>query len=526
MRSLRYLPADAQALRAVLSPAEMQATDRRAIEQIGVPGVALMESAGRLTAERVMAHGWSGDRVAILMGGGNNGGDGAVIGRYLAGWGCAVTLYLCAERDRIAGDAAVNLAACEVMGLPVTAVEGAGGLPPHHEVDLVVDALLGTGLKGDPRGAAAEAIRWANAWRQAGGQRGARPRVIVAVDIPSGVCGETGRAGAPSVTADETVTFAASKHGHWLYPGAGQVGALTVVDIGIPHAAMPPRLDRILGWADLAPAFAPRARDSHKGTFGHVAILGGGPGRTGAARMSTDAALRAGAGRVTLLTDPRVADGLAAQAYEGMVCPGWGEAGAHPLLDEADAVVVGPGLADDHGLALPSLLAGLSAPAVVDATGLMAFVDDPGALRAGGPRIITPHPGEAARLLGCRTDEIQGDRRGALVALMERTGAVVVLKGAFTLIGHWAEGAPHTAVCPAGNPGLATGGSGDVLAGVIGALLARGLDGPTAAAAGVLWHGRAGDAAAEERTEGSMLPRDVIQSLFTVERQEASCSHD
>ncbi|MFN3198051.1 MAG: NAD(P)H-hydrate dehydratase [Bradymonadia bacterium] len=529
-----YHPARAKALRTVLTPREMQAADRYTIETLGLDGIALMESAGRQVADRVDHHARPGDAVAIFMGRGNNGGDGAVVARYLVGRGYDVSLWLCADPAGVIGDARTNLTVCERLGLSIHRVESQNDLPTFEQAQVVIDALLGTGLRGDPRGALALAIQWINDWS-------ARTRgPVIAVDVPSGVSGLTGRAGTPSVQASETVTFAASKLGHWLYPGASQVGTLQVVDIGIPDEAIEAALRQlgghrrwVLGPETLAPAFVSRAPYSHKGSYGTLAVIGGSPGRTGAARMALDAALRSGVGRVTLLTDPRVEAPLAAQAYEAMVKAGWSdEAGVAQItaslstqIRGSSALVLGPGLADDVAARVdwPQWLSTIPTPVLIDATGLDGLRGRLEMLNDGGPRVITPHPGEAGRMLGVTASKVQSDRLRALIQLMEKTGAVVVLKGAHTLVGDPEAG---IAVCPVGNPGMAVGGSGDVLSGIIGALLARGLNAGEAARAGVYWHARAGDLAAARLTEGSLLPRDMIQSLIEVERQEAECSHD
>lgn len=506
-RGCRIVPTGRPAARRILMPKEMAAADGHAIEALGIPGVALMENASRHVARAVAERCAIGAPVTIVCGGGNNGGDGLGAARHLAGWGHTVELWLLRAPERYSGDAAINLEACRRMGLNLRV--WSEGSPPSHGTGVVVDAVLGTGLSGEVRGAAAEAIDWMN--------RCAAP--IVAVDIPSGVDGASGVVCGRAVDAAHTVTFATSKPGHWLFPGAGLRGTLEIVDIGMPVEAIERTAAKrwVLGDADLAPAFDARDPNAHKGRQGHVYVLGGAVGRTGAVRMSADAALRAGAGLATIGTTDAALAGLGSILYETMAEGILGR-GADALVERLagfDAVAVGPGLstAASVGALLADALPRLDGPMVIDADGLNHAVRHPGLL-VGADRIITPHPGEAGRLLGCSAADVQRDRLAAAAALAERFGATVVLKGAHTIV-HAADG---LAFCPSGNPGMATAGSGDVLTGIIAALLARGLGPAAAARAGVLWHARAGDAAAVRQGQHHLLARDIIDGLGAVER--------
>lgn len=504
--------------RRILLAAELQAVDRRAIDVLGVPGLALMENAGRHLACAVADRVPPGSRVAICVGSGNNGGDGSVAARHLLGWGYAVDLLLCATRRRLQGDAAVMLRAAETAGVPVRELDTVGEFAEHlppTTLACVVDAVLGTGVRGEVGGVAAEAIAWMNA----------QGCPIIAADLPSGLCADTGRVLGDAVRATETVTFVASKLGHWLYPGPLYVGQLRVVDIGMPARALAgiPQREVLLDQA-LAPAFAPRSPDQHKGQAGHLLVVAGSPGHTGAARLTAEAALRAGAGLVSValpaaavaLLAPALTEAMYLEAFAG---PDPEAAAAHLAAEVTgrDAVVLGPGMPTDaHAQAtLQALLPHLDRPAVLDADALNHLAGEPERLRHLAAAVITPHPGEAGRLLGRTTAEIQADRVGAVQALAQRSGAVAVLKGAHTLI---ADPAGALWICPEGNAGMATAGMGDVLAGLIGALLARGLSPLDAARAGVLWHARAGDMAAARRTPTSLLARDVIEALADVER--------
>lgn len=486
--------------RRILTAAQMRAADACAIDKLGVPGVALMENAGRHVAQAVARHVddglVGGGQIAILIGAGNNGGDGSVAARHLAAWGLQPALYLTCEPDRPRGDARVMLDAARAAGVPISNV---AALPERPAI--VVDGLLGTGLEGEVRGAVAQAIAWINA----------ADAPVIAIDIPSGLCADTGRPLGVAVRATETISFVASAPGHWLHPGPEYVGDLRVVDIGMPPAALDAQAD-LLTDADLAPAFAPRAATTHKGTAGSVFAWAGSVGRTGAARMTLEAALRAGAGSTTLAIDRDALALIAPALCESMYLPmpmlnraGWIAAQAN----QRAAMIVGPGLptGTEAGIDLRAALAQVTVPVVLDADGLNHYANQVDAISAA---VITPHPGEAGRLLGCTAAEVQADRLGAARTLAERSKSVTVLKGAHTLVA-LPDGA--VGVCPAGNPGMATAGMGDVLAGIIGALLARGLDPWAAARAGVLWHARAGDAVAAKIGPLALTARDVVAQL-------------
>ena len=505
--------------RRVLLGGEMQLADRYAIDDPGYSEVALMENAGRHVAEAAQQLVPDG-RVCVVCGRGNNGGDGFVVARHLAGYGREVEVILCASPDRLVGDALTNFEVLRALDVPVLRAEDPGrfatlAVPGHYA--LVVDALLGTGVRGTVRGVAREAIAWM------GGQGAA----ILAVDVPSGLCADTGAPLGAAVEATLTVTFAASKLGHWLYPGPAYVGRLQVVDIGMPGSAIEKHgLDRrVLTSFDLAPAFTPRPAEAHKGTLGHLYVLGGSVGRTGAARMTVDAALRAGVGLVTLGTEEAALPLVAGMLYEAMseVALTDGESPVSTAerlarsLGERSAAVLGPGMPTSAraGQVLAELVPRLQIPVLLDADALNHLSSRPESWKGGGAKVITPHPGEAARLLGVSSRDVQGDRVATVEGLALKTGAVTVLKGAHTLV---ASPRGELAICPDGNPGMATGGMGDVLSGVVGALLARGLDPFVAACAGVLWHARAGDLVAERSTQNALVAGDVVDGLAAVER--------
>jgi len=507
----------------VLTADEMRRADRRTIEEVGLPGVVLMENAGAAVARVVGERFPSARRVAVLCGRGNNGGDGFVVARRL---GSRAEAFLLGTEDRVEGDARTHLLACLRSGGRVSVVEDGAAwgraLKRLDEADLIVDSVLGTGLRSAPSGLAAEAIA-------AISRRFGAGVPVVAVDMPSGLSSDEGTVDWPAAPATVTVTFAAPKRGHVLPPACHRVGELVVAEIGITAesmAAANPSLF-LLDDTDAAGAFPLRRRDAHKGDFGHLLVVAGSVGKTGAAVLTAGGALRAGAGLVTVATPEPCLTFVGAARPEAMTEPlpatprgGLAEGGLARLVELAgqrDAVVLGPGLGQDPGTrALVRRFVGqCPVPMVIDADALNALAasgEEPsglGALRPEVPTVLTPHPGEMARLVGRRTSEVQKDRPGCAVSLARQTGAVVALKGERTLV---AEPEGRAAVAATGNPGMATGGTGDVLSGVVGSLLAR-HGALLAATAGVVVHGRAGDLAARARGEEGMTALDVVEAL-------------
>jgi NAD(P)H-hydrate epimerase len=507
----------------VLTADEMRRADHHTIEEVGLPGPVLMENAGAAVAQVVDERFPAARRVVVLCGRGNNGGDGFVVARRL---GPRAEAILLGDRDAVKGDARTHLVACERSGGRVTVVADeaawARARARVEEADVVVDAVLGTGLRSAPSGFAADAVAVILGRFEAGVP-------VVAVDLPSGLPSDGGLVTWPAARATVTVTFAAPKQGHVLPPACHHVGELVVADIGISAqsvAAAGPSLF-LLEDEDAAAAFPLRRREAHKGDFGHVLVVAGSVGKTGAAVLAAGGALRAGAGLVTVATPEPCLAVVAAARPEAMTeplaaTPGGAidEAALPRLLElaaERDAVVLGPGIGQDPRTRalVRGLVRACPVPLVVDADGLNALAPlagEAGALdrlRREAATVLTPHPGEMARLLGLRTSEVQHDRPGAAVALARETGAVVILKGERTVV---AEPSGRAAVAGTGNPGMATGGTGDVLAGVVGSLLARhgALLSATAAA---FVHGQAGDIAARERGEEGLTAGDVVDAL-------------
>lgn len=482
--------------------------DRRLIEGRGVPGYALMCAAAQ-AVWREACERWPGiGQVAVFCGGGNNGGDGFEVARLARRDGRAVTVIDLAKRAP-SGDAALARAAWQSAGGSVEPWSDAVGR--LEGADLVIDAILGTGLSRPPEGTAREAIVAINAHHRRGG-------AVLAVDTPSGLDVTTGAALGDCVEADATVTFIARKFG--LHTGVGPdfAGAVRYAPLvaGGFDVERPAAVARLLDRDMLSAWFPRRRRSAHKGNSGHVLIVGGDHGMAGAALMAARAALHCGAGLVTVATRDDHAVALAAAQPEAMFRGVADATALAPLLARADVVAIGPGLGQSEwSRALWHAVRGCDR-LVVDADALNLLAAEP---HRADNWILTPHPGEAGRLLGLTAAEVQRDRRAALVALARRYGGHPLLKGAGTLVYEGAEPArpqaPEVALCPYGNPGMAVGGMGDVLTGVVAACLAQGMPPGQAAVAAVTVHALAGDAVAAGRERG-LLPSDLIAELRSI----------
>ena len=501
----------------VFTAAEMRALDARAIRELGIPGPRLMDNAG--TGAAALIARWlapiRGKAVVVVCGKGNNGGDGFVVARRLKARGAAVRVFLVGRRAEVRGDAADALGRWRGR---VEEVEEPSGLARAlGRADVIVDALLGTGVSGAARGPVAAAIEAIN-------RAGAGGVPVVALDLPSGLDSDRGALLGPTVKAWRTVTFAGLKRSLLLAPAAAQAGAVEIGDIGVSAEAA---RRGITTWrleiADVRPSFPPRDLDAHKGRFGHLLVVAGSLGKTGAAVLAGRAALRSGVGLCTIAAPASQQPIVAAQAPEYMT-EALPETAAQSLALEAkdrllelarrmDAVAIGPGLSLDpetQELARV-LIRELQRPMVVDADALSALAGHLDLLRhAAGPRVLTPHPGEMARMLGTTIEAVQADRIEVTRTFAREHGVAIALKGAHTVIGG-PDG--HVTINPTGNPGMAKGGSGDVLTGIVGALLAREIEPAAALRAGCYLHGLAGDVAARERGEYAMLASDIIESL-------------
>lgn len=475
---------------------QVRRLDRCAIRDQGIPGIELMNRAGE-AAYRILRERWPSARdLTVLAGIGNNGGDGYAIARLARAEGLAVRLLQLGDPQRVQGDAAVSRDAW--LGAGGT-IEPYRGLPRRS--DVLVDAVLGTGLERPLEGLWAEAIRALDTQRAP----------VLAVDIPSGLNADTGQVMGVAVRAEVTVTFIGLKQGLFIGAGPEYCGEIRFSPLAIPAVVYSCEIAaaRRIDWAQQADRFGRRPRTAHKGTFGHLLVIGGAPGLSGAALLAGEAALRAGAGLVSVATHPAHAAWLNLARPELMVAALETPKDLDALIARADVVAVGPGLGREAwGRDLWARVRGLGMPLVVDADALNLLAEGP---ESGGPDwVLTPHPGEAARLLGTSVAAIEQDRPAAVRALQGRYGGVAVLKGAGTLI----QGDPvrPLAVCSDGNPGMATAGSGDVLTGIIGALRAQGLDAEEAACAGVCLHAAAGDRAARLGERG-LIASDIIAAV-------------
>jgi NAD(P)H-hydrate epimerase len=505
----------------IATAAEMRELDRRAAEECGIPTLLLMENAGaEAVRELLLAFPLAeAQRILVVCGRGNNGGDGFVMARRLLGRGTAVRTVLAAPRGELGGDARANLEILDRLGAAPIELPDAGGLPALREdlgrADLVVDALLGTGMRGAAQGWMADVIEAVN--------RSDRP--VVSVDIPSGLGADDPEPAGPSIRAALTVTFGCLKPSLVLPPASALAGRIRVADIGLPRTLWGGREPAmgLLTPSDVAPAFPRRDAMAHKGDFGHVLVVAGSTGKTGAAALAALGAQRVGAGLVTVAVPSGLHDILEVKLTEAMTVP-LPETGSRTIAHEAldpllrlaegkRAVVIGPGLGvhPDTQRLIRDLVRRLRIPIVLDADGLNAFAGQAPALRRDeGDLVLTPHPGECARVLGLPVDRLLRDRVALIRKLAAGCRLTVVLTMARTLVGDATGG---VAVVPTGNPGMATGGTGDVLAGAVGGLIATGVSAPAAARAGAYVHGLAGDIAAARLGQAAMLAGDLLDAL-------------
>lgn len=493
----------------VLTASQVRALEQ-STERAGRSMAGLMEAAGEAIAQAALSLATPASAFWVVCGPGNNGGDGLVAARALLRFGRTVSVTLVGELERLSPLAKAQWSR---LGRWVTLTPLERGAA--RAGDVVVDALFGTGLNRAPTGAMAEGIRAIVAARAGGAQ-------VVSADLPSGLPSDTPTPFDPCVQADLTVALGAPKVAQVIEPGATCCGRVHVVDLGLVGEV--PRDLELLEEQAVRARLSPRAADTHKGTYGHVLVVAGAPGKTGAAAMSGLGALRGGAGLVTVATREAALPWVQLQAPElmGVPLPETGPLGLGDLDALAaaakgkDALVVGPGIPRGPQTAevIGELLAQLEAPVVLDADALNAIAQRLEVLgRARGEVLLTPHPGEMATLLGTTTAQMQKDRLGAARTLATARRVTVVLKGARTLIAH-PDGT--ISVNPTGNPGMATGGAGDVLSGLLGALLAQGLSARDAAQVGVFAHGLAGDRARERVGELGLVATDLLAGLCEV----------
>lgn len=522
----------------VLTAAEMREVDRLTTERYGVPSLTLMENAGRGVAEFIrqrFPH-LERRRIVVLCGKGNNGGDGFVVARHLLQMGAKPVVFLCAAPDEMRGDAATNRQRWQDAGGELRVVRDPAAWQSAKSVlgsaEIVVDALLGTGIRGPAEGLLAEVIHDVN--------RDGKDKTLVAVDIPSGLSSDAWNARGSSIAADYTITFTAPKIGMLLGLASSSAGQLLVRDIGSPWELIDQVGAGNLRWLEsreLAVFASPRKPGGHKGDYGHALIVAGSVGKSGAAVLASWAALRAGAGLVTCATPEPVLPAVAGHTPEVMTEPlPATETGSIALrslengrfdgiLKGKRALAIGPGLSTHTETQefVRKVLTKRDVPNILDADGLNAFVGLAHELRNEKAGLaITPHPGELARLLGCDTNRIQSNRIEIALKAAADWNAVVVLKGRQTVI---ATPNGHAYVNSTGNPGMGTGGTGDVLTGVLAGLVAQfghdvnaeGL--AKIVAFGVYLHGLAGDIAYADSAEAPLMASDLVHAIPRAYRQ-------
>jgi hydroxyethylthiazole kinase-like uncharacterized protein yjeF len=505
----------------VLNTQQMREADRQTIDEIGLPSIVLMENAGRqaVAAMEAAYDDLAAGRVGVLCGRGNNGGDGFVVARTLAQRGIETMVFLLGSVAEVRGDARTHLEILGRVGLTVVEVTNAQEWELHFsevsECDVIVDAILGTGFHGQLSGLLETVVADVNGLGVP----------VVAIDLPTGVSADSHEVEGEAIEASMTVTLAAPKIPLVLPPADAYAGDLVIADIGIPGSV----IDELDGpWVELltrekmreiVPA---RAADSHKGDFGRVLVVAGSLGKTGAAHLAAIGALRSGAGLVTIATPRSCVPIVAAMQPEYMTVPleetaaGTIDfAAADRVLElQADVIAIGPGLGQDPSTAafVHAVVERAGVPLVLDADGLNAFTSDPDRLvgRDGVDVIVTPHPGEMARLLGISVEEVQSDRLEHARAFASSHRVHVVLKGHRTIV---AGPESRAFVNLTGNPGMATGGTGDLLTGMIAAWFAQLLDAEAASKLAVYLHGTAGDLAEADESDASLIATDLAAHL-------------
>lgn len=502
---------------------EMKEIDRRASSEYLIPSIVLMENAGLRTTEKIveLLGGVCGREIIILVGRGNNGGDGLVIARHLLNAGAQVDVFMCANASQLSGDARINYEIFTKMSGSIYPLQQEADLQRFImsliKTDMVVDAVYGIGFRGSLGEFEAQLAKLVNQSKS----------LVLAVDIPSGLEADTGRVNGEVFKADHTVTFALPKLGMILGKGREYVGQLTVANISIPKALLEDERLKLQMITEemIKTHFKPRVLETHKGSYGHALIIGGSSGMSGAAVMTSWAALRCGAGLVTLAMPEKIM--AAAQLVPEVMSRGLPSTpeGAisseacpmiENLLGTAAACAIGPGLSryKDGNEIVRTVLEKAGIPVLIDADGLNALQADIGILKDRQvPVVITPHPGEMSRLTNLSVAEIQHERIETSRYYAREWGVTIVLKGNNTIIAHPSG---QVYVNTTGNPGMATAGSGDVLSGIITGLIAQGLKPTDAAVAGVFLHGQAGDTAAIHLGQRALTATDLIHNMGRV----------
>ncbi len=503
----------------LVSSALMRAIDTEAINNRGIPGPELMENAGRGIAEAIRDRLFDtarGKKVAVFCGKGNNGGDGFVVGRYLHEYGAEVEFFYPSPAEKLSPDASLNFKRAGELNLNIRAVESAEQLPESLDADFIVDAVFGTGFTGAPHGLLKDFIEFINS----------RNAIVIAVDCPSGLNADTGKCEGAAVRANYTFTLALPKTGLFYSPGRELSGRLDIIPIGIPDDVIDSlniKTNLITG-SEVCRMLPERKPDGHKGDFGRLFILAGSTGMTGAAALAANASARSGIGLVTVGCPATLNSILEMKLTEAMTWPlpdvgrkgalavrGLGEIRQRVAL--SDAVAIGPGIGRHHetGELIRRLVNSLEKPAIIDADGINAFEKDRAVLEAEHIKLIlSPHPGEFKRIIDEDIPDDLENLHDLIIKYAQKYNAVIVLKGSPTIIG---DGEGQIYLNPTGNDGMATGGAGDVLTGMIGSFLAQGLAPAEAAICGVYIHGLSGDLAAAEMGRRSMIAGDLIEFL-------------
>jgi hydroxyethylthiazole kinase-like uncharacterized protein yjeF len=510
----------------VVTAAEMREIDRKTIEELGIPGRVLMERAGLAVVSRIREL-FEQRKTVVLAGGGNNGGDGIVVARELFNSGWHVKLIILTKQNKLSPDCLSQFMIAKKIGVPYEFRKEVTAGDLHSA--LVVDAMLGTGLNKNIEGTLDKVIAFLN--------NSGSP--VISVDIPSGISSDSGQIMGAAVYADCTVTFGLPKRGQLLYPGAEYTARLFVEDIGFPERLLTAGTLKVElpERSDLALLLSERPKYSHKGDYGHILIVAGSRGKTGAALMAAKACLRTGSGLVTIGVPESLVDVYQSRVTEemmlplpdhgnGMLSPGAADTILGFLSQRADVLAIGPGIGVSSGTQtiMKEIVQSSRSPMVIDADGLNSIKDKSLFSKAHAPVIITPHPGEMARLLGGRQSRraelktrnaeiranIEKDRINTALSFSKSTGTYLILKGVPTVT---AEPEGRAFINSTGNPGMATAGAGDVLTGIVASFVGQGLSPQGAAVLGVYIHGLAGDIAAKDKGEQSLIATDLIEVL-------------
>ena len=501
----------------LVTNAEMKKIDSWAIKEFGIPSMVLMENAGRGCVDVLETYfDLDGLRVLIVCGKGNNGGDGFVVARHLHNRGAEVTVALLGSMNDLKRDALHNYKLLKTGKLNIARVTSAstlGKLCQSHNPDVIIDAIFGTGFAGSPKGIYYQAIELINR----------TDTFVLSIDIPSGINGDNGQFIKTCIIADATATMCLPKRGHYLYPGRAFTGDLYTIDIGIPYSSIDQGFPRVIEHDDVAQLLPYRQPDGNKGTFGQVLLIAGARGFSGAAAMAAHSILRTGAGLVRLAAPRGIMDALESKLLEVVKVPleqtedetisSAAVRTAAPLLKDSDTVVIGPGIKTHPDTAefLQAILPRIDKPLVLDADAINIIAQDPSILkRIKAPFIMTPHPGELARLTRLTPKQINDRRIDLATDYARKFSCVMVLKGAPTVI---AAPDGDTYINPTGNSGLASAGSGDILVGMISGFLAQGTRLLDAAIAGVFLHGMCADLALEKSNEYSIMAGDLLEYI-------------